>query len=449
MPNDPYQIGDTDSGITLVLSDRGVSTPSTHASSHLTDGSDAIQLATASQVGLMSAAFATKLDGIEALANVTDADNIASSIGATTATAAADGDLLPFLDVSTSSALKKTTLANLRSDYLNTYYVTPTGTQTLSGKTLTAPVINGGSLSGTAISMADAALTGILPVAKGGTGVTTKTGTGNVVLSNSPALVTPALGTPTQGSLISCLDLPIVGGTTGTLSVARGGTGATTLTGVLKGSGTSNITAGTVSLTTEVVGTLPVTNGGTGATTLTAGIVRANGTSAFTTGAIALATADVTGVLPIANGGTGFSTNPYGQLSGQTAGATASYTATFIKLVIDTTLSLAVDFDQPANNKLRYTGAATRRFLVFGSVDIAGTLGDHYSIKLFRDGVEVLGTECRANAAGKSGSGTPIAKLVTNWIIELSQNQFVEIYVAAPFVEAGTPQRMRLVATPV
>jgi len=35
-----------------------------------------------------------------------------------------------------------------------------------------------------------------LKVAKGGTGVGSKTGTGSVVLSNSPTLVTPALGTP-------------------------------------------------------------------------------------------------------------------------------------------------------------------------------------------------------------------------------------------------------------
>jgi hypothetical protein len=39
-------------------------------------------------------------------------------------------------------------------------------------------------------------LTTALTVAQGGTGVTTSTGTGNNVLSNSPTLVTPALGTP-------------------------------------------------------------------------------------------------------------------------------------------------------------------------------------------------------------------------------------------------------------
>ena len=42
-------------------------------------------------------------------------------------------------------------------------------------------------------------LSGTLAVANGGTGVTTSTGTGSVVLSTSPTLVTPALGTPTSG----------------------------------------------------------------------------------------------------------------------------------------------------------------------------------------------------------------------------------------------------------
>jgi len=40
-----------------------------------------------------------------------------------------------------------------------------------------------------------------------------------------------ALGTPSSGTLTNCTGLPIVAGTTGTLSVARGGTGVTTSTG--------------------------------------------------------------------------------------------------------------------------------------------------------------------------------------------------------------------------
>lgn len=45
---------------------------------------------------------------------------------------------------------------------------------------------------------------GTLQVAGGGTGVTTSTGTGSVVLSTSPSLTTPALGTPSSGTLSNC-----------------------------------------------------------------------------------------------------------------------------------------------------------------------------------------------------------------------------------------------------
>jgi hypothetical protein len=57
----------------------------------------------------------------------------------------------------------------------------------------------------------------------------------------------------------------------GPLSVAKGGTGAATLTGILKGAGTSAITASAL---------LAVADGGTGVGTLT-GLVKGNGTSAM------------------------------------------------------------------------------------------------------------------------------------------------------------------------
>jgi hypothetical protein len=73
-----------------------------------------------------------------------------------------------------------------------------------------------------------------LPVAGGGTGVTTSTGSGANVLSTSPTLVTPLLGTPTSGVLTNCTGLPIAGGGTGAVTLAAASiatyTGTETLT---------------------------------------------------------------------------------------------------------------------------------------------------------------------------------------------------------------------------
>jgi hypothetical protein len=76
-----------------------------------------------------------------------------------------------------------------------------------------------------AISINTGDITGTLGVTNGGTGVTTSTGTGNVVLSNSPTLVTPALGTPASGVATNLTGLPISTGVSGL------GTGVATFLG--------------------------------------------------------------------------------------------------------------------------------------------------------------------------------------------------------------------------
>lgn len=89
------------------------------------------------------------------------------------------------------------------------------------------------SISSAGIAVGSTAISGgtttrILYDNAGTLGEYTISGSGTVVaMATSPSFTTPALGTPSAGVLTSCTGLPIVAGTTGTLTVARGGTNAT------------------------------------------------------------------------------------------------------------------------------------------------------------------------------------------------------------------------------
>lgn len=98
-------------------------------------------------------------------------------------------------------------------------------------------------------------VSGTLPVANGGTGVTSSTGTGSVVLSDSPTLVSPALGTPASGVATNLT------GTASGLSIGGNAATATTATTATNQSG------GTVSATTIAMsGTTFTASGGSSAT---------------------------------------------------------------------------------------------------------------------------------------------------------------------------------------
>jgi hypothetical protein len=136
-------------------------------------------------------------------------------------------------------------------------------------------------------------VTGTLPVANGGTGGTTSTGSGALVLATSPTLVTPALGTPSSGTLTNCTFPTLNQNTTGTaaglsatLAVASGGTGLTTTpaNGALDiGNGTgftrTTLTAGTGISVTNASGSITIaTSGSSGVTSVATGNGLSGGT---------------------------------------------------------------------------------------------------------------------------------------------------------------------------
>ena len=100
---------------------------------------------------------------------------------------------------------------------------------------------------------------------------------------DNPTLVTPQLGTPDSGTLTNCTGLPIVNGTTGTLSVARGGTGITSFgTGVATALGQNVTGSGGIALDTSPTFTTP-TLGAAAATSINKVAITAPATAATLT----------------------------------------------------------------------------------------------------------------------------------------------------------------------
>ena len=221
-----------------------------------------------------------------------------------------------------------------------------------------------------AVNLGASAITGTLEVSDGGTGVTSSTGSGSVVLNTNPTFSGTVQGGTFSGSGSGLTSLNAGNITTGTLPVARGGTGATTLNNLIQmgthttgnyvatitggnGISSSGATSGesiahTLSVDTKangglviennqlavnlgasaITGTLEVSDGGTGVTSSTgsgsvvlntnpifSGTVTAGTFSGSGSGLSSLNASNITtGNLPVDRGGTGLSSFVSGDL---------------------------------------------------------------------------------------------------------------------------------------
>ena len=297
---------------------------------------------------------------------------------------------------------------------------TPTTTPafTVAGTSGGIPYFSSGTTWATSAALAANAI-----VVGGGAGVapaTVTTGTGVVTAlgvntGSAGAFVVNggALGTPSSGALTNCtfptLNQNTTGtaaNVTGTVAVANGGTGATTLTGVLKGNGTSAFTAATAG--TDYVapgGALGTPSSGT-LTNCTFPTLNQN-----TTGTAG----NVTGTVAVANGGTGGTT---------AAAARTNLGATTVGANVFTLVNpSAVTFPRfNADNTVSALDAATFRSAIgagtsstTGTVTSVATSGSANGLSLTGGTITTTGTVTLSGSVTSVATGATIDSIVIGY----------------------------------
>lgn len=185
-------------------------------------------------------------------------------------------------------------LATQSGTFSGTSSGTNTGDQTIS---ITGDVTAAGS-------------TGALSATVGKINGVALIGLGTGILKNSTVTGQPSIAIASDFPTLNQNTTGTAANVTGTVAVGNGGTGATTLTGYVKGSGTTALTASSTIPNTDITGLGTMSTQAASSVTITGGSINgtAIGASVPSTGAFSSAT--ISSPLGTASGGTGVNTTP-------------------------------------------------------------------------------------------------------------------------------------------
>ncbi len=268
------------------------------------DGSAAVTIALGTS-GVVAATYGSASQvpvfAVDTYGRVTSVTNTAIAIAA-----GAVSGLAPSATTDTTNA------ANITSGTLPTGRISGSYTGITGVGTLTAGTWNGSTIGigygGTGLTATPS--NGQLAIGNGsGYSLATLTAGTNVSISNTSGGITIS-ATPAAGGTVQSVD--VSGGTTGlttsggpvtvtgtitlagTLNVANGGTGATTLSGYLFGNGTSAVTASTTIPNTAITGLGTMSTQSAGAVAITGGTINGTSIGATTTSTGAFTTVTAT-----------------------------------------------------------------------------------------------------------------------------------------------------------